>query len=714
MTARNAFEVEMIEGGAFDPLAPIQFPRRDFLKLFGSGLLIGLAPAPSLAQESGGRFMFRGHEMPKNISAWLHIAIDNSVTVFTGKVEVGQNIRTSLAQQVAEELRAPFASISMVMGDTARTPWDMGTFGSRTTPTMGPELRKMAVAARQLLIATAADRWHADASTLQAADGKVIDPAASRSATYGEITQGNDLVKIVSGDEPFTPPADWKIAGTPIPKVDIRKFVTGRHIYPSDVTRPGMIYGAIVRPAGYNATLQSLDTSEAEKLPGVQIIHDGDFIGVVAPDYSTAENAALAVKAKWNVPPQPSNADLFAILKRGSGEEHDRAPEHQAGSVDQALASAEITHHQEYTVQYIQHAPLEPRAAVAEWDGPNLTVWTGTQRPFGVQDQLVEAFSLKPGQVRVIQPDMGSGYGGKHTGEAAIEAARLAKAAGKPVKIIWTRQEEFTWAYFRPAGVIDIRAGATRSGKLTAWEHHNYNSGGSALGTPYDVANQLVQYHPADSPLRQGSYRSLAAAANNFARESHMDMLAHMANLDPLEFRLRNLSDARMRAVLLAAAQKFNWVPQVSTLRPGTGYGIACGTDKGGYVATCAEISIDHATKKLHIVRVTQAWDSGPVINPDGLRNQQMGAVVQAIGGALFEQILFANGKILNPFFAEYRVPRFKDAPQIEIVLIDRKDIPPAGAGEIGLIGLAPAVGNAYFAATGTRLHQLPMAPNQI
>ncbi len=708
MTARNAFEVEMIDGGAFDPLAPLHFPRRDFLKLFGSGLFIGLART-AVAQESGGRF--GEHEMPKEVSAWLHIGADSRVTVFTGKVEVGQNVRTSLAQQVAEELRVPFDCISMIMGDTARTPYDMGTFGSQTTPQMGPELRTMAAAARKALVQLAADRWHADASTLHSANAKITDPATSRTATYGELTEGKDLVKIVSGDPALTPASDWKIAGTPIAKSQIRDFVTGRHLYPSDVVRPGMLHGAIVRPAGYHATLQSLDTSAAEKIPGVRIVHDGDFIGVVAPDYSTAHSAANQIKANWKVPPQPSNSDLFTILKKGGGGESSRAPEHKTGSVNQAFGSAPIRLEQEYTVEYIQHAPLEPRVAVAEWNGSHLTVWTGTQRPFGVRDELVEAFNLKTDQVRVIQPDMGSAYGGKHTGEAAVEAARLAKAVGAPVKLLWTRQEEFTWAYFRPAGVIDIRAGVNHDGKLTAWEHHNYNSGGAALGTPYDVPNQLIQYHSADGPLRQGSYRSLAACANNFARESHMDSLAHAAGLDPLDFRLKNLSNPRLRAVLQAAAEHFKWSSAKST--PERGYGIACGTDKGGYVATCAEISIDPATGKLHIVHVTLAWESGAVINPDGLRNQQMGAVVQALGGALFEQIFFADGKILNPHFAQYRVPRFQDTPRIEVVLLDRKDLPSAGAGEIGIIGVAPAIGNAYFAATGKRLRQLPMAPEQ-
>jgi isoquinoline 1-oxidoreductase len=346
---------------------------------------------------------------------------------------------------------------------------------------------------------------------------------------------------------------------------------------------------------------------------------------------------------------------------------------------------------------------------VAQWTDGKLTVWTGTQRPFGVRDELIQAFQLSPAQVRVIQPDMGSGYGGKHSGEAAIEAARLAKAAGKPVKVVWTRSDEFTWAYLRPAGLIEIKAGAGRDGTLVAWEYHNYNSGNAAIGTPYDVANQLIQYHASKSPLRQGSYRGLASTANHFARESHMDGMAHAVGMDPLEFRLKNLTDSRLKAVFQAAAEKFAWGHLKST--PERGFGIAGGVDKGGYVATCAEVEIDPGTKRVRIRRVVQAWECGAIVNPDGLRNQLSGAIVQGIGGALFERILFANGRILNSHFAQYRVPRFSDTPQVEIVLVDRKDLPSAGAGETGLVGLAPAVGNAIFAASGTRLRNMPMAP---
>jgi CO/xanthine dehydrogenase Mo-binding subunit len=684
-----------------------QLDRRDFLKVLGGGLLVCLTPIPSLAQESGRNF--GGHELPKDISAWLHIDANSRVKIFTGKVEVGQNIRTSLAQAVAEELRVPFDSITMIMGDTDLVPWDMGTFGSRTTPTMAPQLRNMAVAGRELLVEMAAQRWSTNASNLIAAAGKVTTADGSKSLTYGELTRGETLVKNVAGDPPFTPATEWKIAGTPVPKANGRDFVTGKHQFPSDIVRPEMMFGAVLRPEGFNAKLQSLDASPAEKIPGVKVVREGDFTGVIAGDAFTAQRAVAAIQTKWDVPNQQGNRALFEYLKSNPEGEAGR-PEHVVGSVKEALAGADVQLEAQYTVEYIAHAPLEPRAAVAEWNNGKLTVWTGTQRPFGVRDELMQAFQLPAEKVRVIQPDMGSGYGGKHTGEAAIEAARLAKAASKPVKVVWTRQEEFTWAYFRPAGLIEIKAGVRHDGTLVAWEHHNYNSGPAAIGTPYDVANQLIQYHPSKSPLRQGSYRGLAATANHFARESHMDAMAHAAKIDPLAFRLKNISNPRLKAVVQASAEKFGWANAKST--PERGFGIGCGTDKGGFVATCAQIEIDPATRKVRISRVVEAWESGAIVNPDGLRNQMQGAIVQAIGGALFERILFGDGRVQNPLFSKYRVPRFSDTPQVEIVLLDRKDLPSAGAGETGLVGLAPAVGNAIFAATGERLRSMPMTPD--
>ncbi|HEX4005713.1 MAG TPA: molybdopterin cofactor-binding domain-containing protein [Acidobacteriaceae bacterium] len=683
-----------------DRIRAFELDRREFLRLCSGGLLVCLS-GTGVAQESGRAR--QGHALPQDVSAWLHIDAAGKVTVFTGKVEVGQNIRTSLAQSVAEELRVPFDAISMIMGDTDLTPWDMGTFGSRSTPTMGPQLRTMAVAAREMLVEAAANQWSADPATLTAADGRVTNPKTGASLAYGDLTHGEKLTRTVSGDPPLTPASAWKIAGTAVPKAQGREFVTGKHQYPSDITRPGMLFGKVLRRTGFNATLVSVDASAAEKMPGVQVVRDGDFIGVVADNVWSAEQALAKIQAKWNVPAQISNAELFAALRKQGGSEPA-----SSGGFEQALAGADVKLDQEYTVAYIAHAPLEPRAAVAEWEDGKLTVWTGTQRPFGVKDDLARAFRLSDDHVRVIMPDMGSGYGGKHTGECAVEAARLAKGAGKPVKLIWTREEEFTWAYFRPAGVMAMRGGAKRDGTLVAWQHHNINSGPSGLETPYAVPNPSVRYIEVnDPPLAQGSYRGLASTANHFARECAMDELAHGLNMDPLEFRTKNLTDPRLSAVFTAAAEKFGWGREKSTAQ--RGFGIAGGTEKGGYVAACAEVEMD-AAKKVRIRRVVQAWESGAIVNPDGLRNQIMGAMVQAIGGALFEQVQFSGGQVQNAHFADYRLPRFRDTPQIEVVLIDRRDLPSAGAGETGIVALAPAVGNAIFAATGVRLRGMPMA----
>ena len=707
----SAIEPERYELAAGAPYR-FDLDRREFFKFVGAGVVVfSVLKTAAGAQESGGARGRRDDSLPKEIDAWLHIGESGKVTVYTGKVEMGQNIRTSLTQAVAEELRVPMEKIELVMGDTQLTPFDMGTFGSRTTPTMNLQLRKVAAAARDTLMGLAAAQWKTDVQHLVADDGKVKDPQTNRSLEYAALTKGQQLTQTLPAEDPLIPATNWKVAGQSAAKVNGREFVTGKHRYPSDQKLPDMWYGKVLRPESFGATLVSVDSQKAEQM-GATVLRDGNFVGVAAASSWLAEAAVAAIKAEWKSEPQPSSKELFEYLKKNPTEGRDPTGDgdrYEAGKVDPALTSAAHKLTQTYTVSYIAHVPLEPRAALAKWDGDNLTVWTGTQRPFGVRGQLAEAFRMPEDQVRVLMPDTGSGYGGKHTGETAIEAARLARAAKHPVKVVWTREEEFSWAYFRPAGVMEATSGVGGDGRITAWEFHNYNSGSAGIRTYYEIPNQRIVFHPTKSPLRQGSYRALAATANHFARESHMDEVAHAIKMDPLEFRLKNLKDDRLRAVFEAAAKRFGWGKSKA---PGQGFGMGGGYEKLGYIATFAEVHVDRKSGDVKVVRVVTAFDCGAIVNPDNLRNQIEGSNVQGLGGALFEAISFENGNILNGRMSEYRVPRFSDVPVLETELLDRKDLPSVGAGECPMVGLAPAIANAIFDATGVRLRALPLVPD--
>lgn len=698
------------------PAYQFNLNRRRFFKVLGGGLavafvfqdLLNLPTADAAAPAASG--------LPTNqIGAWIHIVEDGTIQVYTGKVEVGQNIRTSLAQVVAEELHVPVEDINMVMGDTELVPYDAGTFGSRTTPHMGPQLRKAAATARQALVKMAAKHWKTDDKLLQVAEGKITDPITKKVIGYGQLTQGKQMLLPISDEVTLTPTSQWHLAGTSVPKVNGRSFVTGKHQFVSDMKLPDMLYGKILRPPAYEAKLTSVNLSKTKEIPGVIVVRDGDFVGVAAPNPRMAAKALASIEAQWETTSHPSRKEIFEYFKQNPSSSQGwsgRNSSTVAGDLKQGLGEADITLQNTYTVDYIAHVPLEPRAALAQWQGGKLTVWTGTQRPFGVQQELADAFNLPKEQIRVIMPDTGSGYGGKHSGEAALEAARLAKAAQQPVKLVWTREEEFTWAYFRPAGLIEVNSGVKKDGTLTAWEFHNYNSGGAGINTPYEVANQHIQFHPTKTPLKQGSYRGLASTANVFVREAHMTDLARQLKMDPLEFRLKNLKDPRLRAVYEAAAEKFGW--GVNQPAPGHGFGIAGAYEKGGYVATCAEVAVNSNSGEVTVVRLTEAFECGAIINPEHLENQILGSMVQGLGGALFESVNFAEGKILNPTLSRYRVPRFKDMPQIDIVMVNRKDLPSAGAGEAPIVGVAPAIRNAILDASGTELRTLPLIPKGI
>jgi nicotinate dehydrogenase subunit B len=491
--------------------------------------------------------------------------------------------------------------------------------------------------------------------------------------------------------------------------------VTGAKKFPSDLRLDGMLHGCVLHPPSAGAELAGVDTAAAAALAGVTVIRDGGLIGVLAASHATARAALAAIKADWRERPGPAAADLESYLREHPAEgDGRRGPfRHEDGDPEAALSAGPVRVEAKYSAAYIAHVPLEPRAALARWRGDELTVWAATSTPFRARRELADALALDESAVHVVVPDFGGGFGGKHGSAVALEAARLARAAGRPVKVQWSRADEFGSGYLRPAAFIDAAASAGADGTLTAWSFANLNSGSAGIMTPYRVPNQRIAYQPADAPLAQGSYRALAATANNFARESLMDELAAAVGADPVEFRLRHLDDDRLATVLRAAAAEIGWPDGAWAGAPGerTGVGIALGLEKDGRVATAARVRVgaDEAVTVLALITVV---DCGAVVHPDGLANQVEGAVMMGLGPALFEQIEFDGGRILNGSMSAYRVPRLADLPeQTRVVLLDQPDQAPVGGGEAPIIAVAPAIANAIFRACRVRLRSMPLIP---
>jgi nicotinate dehydrogenase subunit B len=650
--------------------------------------------------------------------AWVHVGADGTVTAFTGKVEAGQGTRTALALLVAEELAVPAGSVRLVMGDTSLSPFDIGTFGSRSMPYAAPPLRAAAAASARLLREAAAQRLGLAPASLTAAGGMLAGPDGAPSVSYGELLAGERRVERVPATEPVRPARSWRSAGHPARAAGAADVVTGAKRFPSDLSVDGMLHGSVLRPPAFGAVLRSAGTAVAAEQAGVQVVRDGDFIGAVAPDRAAARRAISLIEAAWDTIPQPAAADLEPHLRSHpvSGEGWNAPFLHEQGDVGAALAAAPVRLDARYRSAYIAHAPLEPRSALARWTAGRVTIWTGTSTPFRARREVAAALGLAEADVEIVVPDYGGGFGGKHGGAVAIEAARLARAAGRPVRVQWSREEEFRCGYLRPAALVDVSASADASGTITGWSVTNINSGPAGLLGPYRILHQRAVYQPAESPLPQGPYRALASTANHFARESEMDELAARLGADPLGFRLRHLGDERLAAVLRAAALRFGW--DEARGRPardadGTGTGIALGMEKGGRVATAARVRVAPGGA-LQILRLVTAVDCGAVVNPDNLVNQVEGAVMMGLGGAMFEAIDFAGGRILNASLAAYRVPRLPDLPGIEVVLIDQPEQPSAGAGEAPIVAVAPAIANAIRHACGVRLRSMPLAPGGV
>ncbi len=687
--------------------------RRAFVKLTGTGLLVMFVASPFAGAQEPARVPAGRDGYPTDLNAYLHVGADGRVTCFVGKVELGQGAMTSLPQLAAEELNVPLAAVDIVMGDTEVCPWDMGTFGSLSIRQFGPVLRAAAAEARAVLLQLAAERLQAPVADLRVESGVVVHARdTSKRVTYGQLTEGRRIERRLEAKAPLEPVSAFTVVGRSAPRRDAIDKVTGRARYAGDVVVAGALHARILRPPAHGASLASVDTSAAEAVPGVRVVRDGALVAVLHAHRDEADKALRLVKATWSASSSTLDHDtIFDHLQQ-------HAPAAQTVAEGGVLADGEALASEileaTYRDGYVAHAPMETHSAVAQLENGTMTVWASTQTPFPLRTQVARAVDLPPEKVRIITPYVGGGFGGKSASPQAIEAARIARLAGRPVRVVWSREEEFFLDTFRPASVITVRAGIDRAGTLASWNYRVIGAGERGAAQFYAVAHHKTVAQggwnanpPGLHPFAIGPWRAPGANSNGFARESHIDALAAKAKVDPVEFRRRNLSDARMRRVLDAAATAFGWTPKPGP--SGRGVGVALGTDAGTYVATIAEVRVDRATGAVRVVRVVCAQDMGVVVNPEGARQQLEGCVMMGLGYALTEEVQFRNGAVLDGNFDTYELPRFSWMPAIEPVILDSPDLPAQGGGEPAIVTMGAVVANAIFDATGARLQRMPM-----
>ena len=688
--------------------------RRELLELAGPGLFIFFPVQPAEAAQEPARLPAR-QGYPTDFNAYLKIGEDGHVTGLVGKVELGQGSMTALAQVLAEEIDVPLDSVDLIMGDTDLCPWDMGTFGSLSIRQFAPVLRAAGAEAKAVLLQLASERLQAPVDQLRTAAGVVTGPASSR-VTYAQLVQGKRIERHIAKVPPKAVSAHT-VVGTSPPRKDALEKVTGKAVYAGDKRLPGMLHARIVRPTAHGATLKTLDVAAAEKRSGVRLVKDGDLVAVLHERRDIADEALALIRAQFD-PPEPTVDDrgIFDHLLR-------KAPPPQLVGESGNLAEGEkltaTIVEETYRNSYVAHAPLEPHSATAQFEGGKVTVWAGTQTPFPVKQQIAQALGLSPDNVRIITPYVGGGFGGKSASLQALEAARLAKLTGRPVQVIWDRAEEFFFDTFRPAAVVKIRSGLTSAGKIAFWDYIVYCAGDREAKQFYDIPHQRTRFAggwggnpPGLHPFAVGPWRAPSVNTNTFARESHIDILASRAGVDPLEFRLQHLADPRMKRVLESAARQFGWKPGRTPSRRGVG--VACALYLGTYVATMAEVEVDKSTGRVQVKRVVCAQDQGLIVNPDGSRQQVEGSITMGLGYALAEEVRFRNGEVLERNFDTYQLPRFSWLPKIETVLIDNRDAPASGCGEPPIVNMGAVIANAIHDALGVRLFQLPMTPDRI
>jgi nicotinate dehydrogenase subunit B len=705
---------------------------------------------------------------PTSLDSWLAITPDGLVTFYTSKVELGTGTITALAQIVAEELDVPFANIKMVQGDTSTSIEQGSTVGSRTIERAGPQIRQAAAAARQELLKLAAARLNAPVEKLSVVNGVVsVAGDAGKKVSYGQLIGGKKFNTKISAsgtgwDMKVAPevkakdPKHYKIVGQSVKRVELPAKVTGEHDYIHDVRIPGMLHGRVVRPPVINTEPVSIDQDSIKGIPGiVMIAREGKFVGVVAKTEWAAIKAAQALKVTWSKPTSkvPANPEeLFNYLKTTKPARTTKPVD--KGNAATALSQAKKTYQATFRWPFQMHGMIGPSCAIADVKGDKATIWSGPQGPFRTRSTVARLLQIPEQNVRIIYHEASGSYGRMSTDDGAEDAALLSRAVAAPVRVQWSRRDEHGWEPKGPAQLDEAKAAVDANGKLSAWDFVDYgqpwtasgatpllaslqvgftptnpggNNGTQSSGEIYAVANQrivcnLINWHfPEPIPLRTSNLRAPGDIARCFASESLIDEIAADLRVDPVEFRLRNLAgNKRAIECLQAAADKAEWQKRPAPAHATSGNiakgrGIAVTQRARTFVATVAEVEVNKTTGQVAVKRIVCSHDCGLMINPDGVKNQVEGNVIQGVSRALFEEVTFdSNGAVTSLDWATYPILRFPDLPELEVVLINRPEVAPLGAGEGATIPPAAAIANAIFDAVGVRLREGPFTPKRV
>ncbi|NQU85890.1 MAG: xanthine dehydrogenase family protein molybdopterin-binding subunit [Mariniphaga sp.] len=697
-----------------DVNSPPGVTRRDFLKKLGGGIIIIFSlGAYTVVNGCLQKKEEEEGEVPE-FNAFLRVKEDGTVDCYSGKIEMGQGIITSLAQILADELEVPLESVNMIMGDTDLVPYDAGTWGSMTTRFHDPLIRAAAAEARGILVELASEKLNIPAAGLKAEAGKVVSIENNKkSVSYAKLTKGKKIVRSLGEEVHIKKPDEFKVIGKSFTRRDALEKVTGAAKYTADINLDGLLYARIARPLAHGSKLISSDISEAESINGVKVLKEDDFIVVLHADPEMAMRALDMVKTEWKIPDViADNESIFEHIKKTAT---DKRVRHEGGDLAKGRKESVMVVEEEYHDGYKAHAPIETHAATAVFEEGKLTMWVSSQTPFGTRQEISDQLSLPLEMVHIKQIFLGGGFGGKIYNQQAIETARIAKILeGTPVQVMWTRKEEFMYDMFRSAAVMKIGSGMDKTGKLNYWNFDIYCAGDRGTNLFYNIPNHQTALFdgPDVHPFGTGAWRAPGNPSTTFARESHIDIMASKINMDPLEFRLKNMNNERAIRSLKLAAETFGWEKE---LPEGHGKGIAVGDDAGTFVTIIVEVKVDTQTGSVKVVRAVVGQDMGQVVNPQGVAIQAEGCVNMGLGYALTEDIEFNWKEVKSSNFDNYEIPRFSMIPEkIESPTVDAMDEPPQGGGEPAIIGVGGAVANAVFNACGARVFRMPITPERV